>query len=298
MGETGGCMRWMAFFLVVVGSGASAGGEDLAVAPAATQPVGAVVHWQQQDDDPAMSLHIVTVDLTDRGVQVRVVPAGEDPDGAGPWETRLATVRSVADREGFAVAINGGFFAVRDEREIMGRKVKYFTGNAANFSGVAISDGRVWSDEPGRPLLVIDEEGRAMIDTFRAVPEGTRQAVAGNAMLLRGGRPLPQRNNLRHPRTAVGVNQEGTKLTILVVDGRRAGYSIGMTYTDLAGVFQRLGCWSAVNLDGGGSTTLVMRDESGVLQVMNRPSDGGELAGQLSIERPTASVVGIQLGDD
>lgn len=277
-----------------------AGGEAPATAPvrgdpSTTQPAGPVTYSHEQRAQPPMSLHIVTIDLSDPNVSLHVAPSGDDPDGPGPWETTLATVREIARREQFDLAINGGFFSVRDEREVMGQKVRYFAGNAANFAGVAISGGRIWSDEPGRPLLVVGEDGRARIDRYLSPPEGAREAIAGNVMLLRAGRPLPQRNNLRHPRTAVGVNDDGTRLTILVVDGRREGHSIGMTYTELAEVFQRLGCWSAMNLDGGGSTTLVMRDEAGVLRVMNRPSDGGEVAGALSIERAVASVVGIRL---
>lgn len=211
-----------------------AGGEAPATAPSAgdpasTQPAGPVTYFHEQRDQPPMLLHIVTIDLSDPNVSLHVAPSGDDPDGSGPWETTLATVREIAQREQFDLAINGGFFSVRDEREVMGQKVRYFAGNAANFTGVAISGGRIWSDEPGRPLLVVGEDGRARIDLYRLPPEGAREAIAGNVMLLRAGRPLPQRNDQRHPRTAVGVNNDGTRLTILVVDGRREGHSIGMT---------------------------------------------------------------------
>lgn len=245
-----------------------------------------------------MALYVVTVDLTDPRVSLHVAAGGPDPDGPGPWETTLAKVSEVAKREGFDLAVNGGFFSVRDEQIVMGRRVHYFEGNPANVIGTAISDGRIWSDEPRHPLLVIGEDGRAVIDAFLTAPEGSRQAIAGNVMLLRAGQPVPSRNTARHPRTAVGIDAEGKTLTILVVDGRRQGHSIGMTYAELAAEFQRLGCHHAMNLDGGGSTTLVMRDESGRFRVINRPSDGSELAVPMSIERPTASAIGIRIERD
>ena len=65
---------------------------------------------------------------------------------------------------------------------------------------------------------------------------------------------------VRHPRTVVGLDKDGSTLTILTVDGRRAGVSIGMTGPELGEEMKRLGCDTAINLDGGGSTELVLRD--------------------------------------
>lgn len=75
----------------------------------------------------------------------------------------------------------------------------------------------------------------------------------------------------RYPRTAVGFN--GRKLYLLAVDGRQNGYSVGMSLFELAKVMVDLGCTDAMNLDGGGSTTLWVRGS-----VQNRPSDGRERA--------------------
>ncbi len=268
-------------------------------APAPSRPSRPITYEHERRDDPPMQLHVVTVDLTDPRVSVLVTPGGEDPDGPGPWETTLATVKTVAQRHQFHVAVNGDFFQVRDERERMGQKIKYFPGNAANVLGGAVSDGRIWSDRRPGPMLVIGKSGRARIDAFEDFPPDSWQAIAGNQWLIRNGAAVKSRNQDRHPRTAVGVNREGTKLTLLVVDGRRKGFSVGMTYAELSVEFERLGCFAAMNLDGGGSTTLVMEDESeGGLRVMNRPSDGSTLAIPLSIERPIANVLGVRLRDD
>ena len=70
----------------------------------------------------------------------------------------------------------------------------------------------------------------------------------------------------RHPRTAVGAKKDGTIL-LVTVDGRRPDDSVGMTIPELTDLMLELGCTSAVNLDGGGSTTMVVRD-----QIVNHPS--------------------------
>ncbi len=79
----------------------------------------------------------------------------------------------------------------------------------------------------------------------------------------------------RHPRTAVGVSFDQHILYWLVVDGRSPS-SVGMTYRELADFFLNCGAFNAVNLDGGGSSTLAIREASGRVRVLNTPSDGAQ----------------------
>ena len=71
----------------------------------------------------------------------------------------------------------------------------------------------------------------------------------------------------RNPRTLAGVRADG-KLLLVTVDGRRPGWSTGMTLSEAARLMRSLGARDALNLDGGGSTTMTVRGE-----VVNRPSD-------------------------
>jgi hypothetical protein len=75
--------------------------------------------------------------------------------------------------------------------------------------------------------------------------------------------------NKRHPRTAIGSTQDGD-IWIVTIDGRQS-QSDGATIDELARVMQRLGCMEAINLDGGGSTTLNVFG-----MTVNRPQDGKE----------------------
>jgi exopolysaccharide biosynthesis protein len=71
----------------------------------------------------------------------------------------------------------------------------------------------------------------------------------------------------RQPRTLAGVRPDGT-LLLVTVDGRLPGWSVGMTLPEAARLMRSLGARDALNLDGGGSTTMVVRGE-----VVNRPAD-------------------------
>jgi exopolysaccharide biosynthesis protein len=78
----------------------------------------------------------------------------------------------------------------------------------------------------------------------------------------------------RHPRTAVGFDAVGRRLWFVVLEGRREGFSEGMSLPELAGLFRALKAFDAINLDGGGSSVMVIRGEA-----VSRPSDpAGERA--------------------
>jgi hypothetical protein len=106
---------------------------------------------------------------------------------------------------------------------------------------------------------------------WRDVPE----AVGGGPVIVRAGKPIfnaledfgSSDMNRRHPRTAVGQRADG-RIVMLVVDGRRPGYSAGMTNFELAQAMIRLGVVTASALDSGGSSTMAFDG-----QLLNRPSD-------------------------
>ncbi|HEX7118660.1 MAG TPA: phosphodiester glycosidase family protein [Longimicrobiales bacterium] len=102
------------------------------------------------------------------------------------------------------------------------------------------------------------------------------EAVGGFPVLLRGGALAPEIaegvspafGERRHPRTAVGIAAGGRRVLWVVVDGRQEPYSAGMSLRELAELMRGLGAEDAINLDGGGSSTLVVDGA-----VANRPSD-------------------------
>ena len=97
------------------------------------------------------------------------------------------------------------------------------------------------------------------------------QLIGGNTWLVQNG-IVNQDNGDRHPRTSVGFNQDSTQFFMFVVDGRQPGLSVGMSYKELGDYMKTWGVHNGLNLDGGGSSTMVVRGS-----IVNSPSDiGGE----------------------
>ena len=76
------------------------------------------------------------------------------------------------------------------------------------------------------------------------------------------------------PRTAMGISQDQKKLYLFFCDGRRAGWSGGCYWSSLSTLLQAMGSWYAINLDGGGSSTFCVWNETeGKPMVFNRPTE-------------------------
>ncbi|QFY07886.1 hypothetical protein GBF35_15380 [Nonomuraea phyllanthi] len=122
---------------------------------------------------------------------------------------------------------------------------------------------------PGDPVSV-DYDVRAPGDMK------VEAAMSGRQLLVADGEPLelPAGNNTPEPRTAVGFSADGTKMWLVAVDGRQPEFSRGIGLNELARMMVDLGAHSALNFDGGGSTTLVARDPGEEdAELVNRPSD-------------------------
>jgi hypothetical protein len=107
--------------------------------------------------------------------------------------------------------------------------------------------------------------------------------IGGGPRLVRDGRSAGPPDpgiypsgfaDARHPRTAVGVRADG-RIVLVTVDGRQPERSVGMTIAELAALLLELGALEAINMDGGGSTTMAVRGK-----VVNSPSD---LAGERAV---------------
>jgi hypothetical protein len=99
-------------------------------------------------------------------------------------------------------------------------------------------------------------------------------AVVGLRYLVQDGVPTGASDNARAPRTAIGLRADGSVI-LYTVDGRQSGYSAGLTLGEVASRMIDMGCVTAIELDGGGSTAMMARmpGERDV-KLVNRPSDG------------------------
>ena len=113
-----------------------------------------------------------------------------------------------------------------------------------------------------------DEEWRDVVTAI-----GGGDLLLHNAMMP-DGIVDEEHEGLDNPRTAVGITREG-KVIFFAVDGRRKGHSLGLTLEELSSTMRGLGCVEALNFDGGGSTTVIVKNSiTGEYELMNRPTDG------------------------
>lgn len=228
-----------------------------------------------------MVVHIVTIDLQAPGIRVLVTPP-EDTTDSKPLAART-TSEFV---KGFEVqlAVNGSGF-----KPWFATGPFYFphSGDRVRPLGYAVSRGEQYAQDTGeQPILYFSPNNKASI---LQAPANVQNALAGLGWIMQNNETWPDLNNELHPRTAVGVSRAGTKLVLVVVDGRQPGYSEGASLQEVARIMRQNGAWDAINLDGGGSSTLVAVNENGVPEVLNSPIQQG-VPGN---ERPVGNHLGF-----
>ncbi len=211
-----------------------------------------------------LMVHIVEIDLQNPNIRLLVTP-GDKRKGL---ELPARTTSIFAEEFGVQIAINGSFFGPFRVGNFIWDYYPH-NGDPVDIKGLAVSNGEVYSeiDKP-KPVLCIKEKS-AIIRHFDC-PVGTLQALAGNPMLVEGGQVVIDGEGTLHPRTAVAVDATGEVLWLIVVDGRQRGYSEGVTLVELAELALEVGASSVINLDGGGSSTLVTLKD-GQVQTLNSP---------------------------
>lgn len=162
----------------------------------------------------------------------------------------------------------------QDVREVVVRKGR-----------VVQNRGRISEDKKITGLVLVARGERAAAALRRELPVGNRvkvewslagnprMAISGNNFLVHEGIIRAIDDSTLHPRTAVGVDDDTGEVLLLVIDGR-SSRSRGYTMVELAHLMIDLGADEAINLDGGGSSTLVARNRQGRRAVLNTPSDG------------------------
>lgn len=222
-----------------------------------------------------MSVQVVRVDLEAPGLDFLVTP----PNGSRPMETDSLRTSTYLEKYNLQLAINASPFGPVVVRE----------GQPQDVVGLAISNGELYSEpHKGYAALLIHEAGHATIADQPCDVRGVRHAVGGFARIVDDGKNTGGDGDI-NPRTAVGVSEDGMTLYFIVVDGRRPRYSMGATTGEIAQILLDFGARNAVNLDGGGSTTLVMQDANGKPKIINRPISGIPL----TRERANANHLGI-----
>jgi hypothetical protein len=225
-------------------------------------------------------IHIVTIDLRQAGISFLVTPG--DPKAELPLQAR--TTSRFLDEFGLQLAINGDGFEPWESGTPLTSYPK--PGDPVRPLGLAASKGELYANRRGNePTLYISKTNKAR---FNAPDGKIYNAISGNIMLVERGKAVESLNGAAEPRTAVGLDRRGRKLILVVVDGRQPGYSQGATLPELAQILIAQGAYYAMNLDGGGSSTLAVQGVGGA-DGLNSPVDNN-LPGR---ERPVGNHLGV-----
>ena len=222
-------------------------------------------YFRASSPDGPWDLHMVAADGGRCDLEVVVTAAPAMGEGARERKTVSAMVPHV---EGVPYAgINGDFFTDT------GLPVGPETWQDGHRGGAR--PALAWNPEEGLWIGVAGEEGQGRRYGQQQASDPDHEVIGGFPLLLKDGAVVgdlevgerPAFAAARHPRTAAGLDRDSGTLWLVVVDGR-SGESVGMSLPELASLFHGLGVEDAVNLDGGGSSTMWVLG-----RVVNRPSD-------------------------
>ncbi|MFN8401849.1 MAG: phosphodiester glycosidase family protein, partial [Anaerolineales bacterium] len=225
------------------------------------------------------------IDRKEAQVSFLVTP----PDQVEGGSVKARTTSEFLNEFGVQIAINGDGFSPWWSRS----PIDYYPhqGDPVTPLGFAAAFGKIYSDgllQPTQePTLYISRRNEL---TFNRAPGKVQHAISGDRMLLLSGNLVTDLDDTTlQPRTAIGVNRNGRYVILMVVDGRQPFYSSGATFKELASLMKNFDAFFAMALDGGGSSTLVVQNPSGVTQILNSPIDN-YIPGR---ERPVANHIGV-----
>ena len=207
------------------------------------------------------------------------IPARSHRRLAFVCDTILTEVSTLAERCGAYAAINGSFFDMDAGNPVCylridGKQIGENTPAATDSVNRKYYQHATLALRDGRPRLAVPDSNRLWEECLT-----DSNIMTAGPMLIRKGMPVPQRDDRtfvthRHNRTALGMRPDGTTL-LVVADGRFKHQAEGLSLPELEMVMRWLGCTEAINLDGGGSSTMYVhgKPHGGVV---NYPSDNNQ----------------------
>lgn len=238
-----------------------------------------------ESTSPIQKVCILRIDTENKDLEFYTT--GRHPDYKDEEsETLRETAVDFLNENDMLAAINANFYSPFNA-------TTRTTRGPSNVIGLAISDGvLVSSSEGNSPCFTVNSDG---VKTIRAIKEedpldGIRTAVAGKPIILKDGEIVKQGDEAVHPRTAVGISKDNRYVYFMTIDGRQV-QSIGATLENEAMWLKKAGAWDGLNLDGGGSTTMVIRTPEGETKVLNSPIGNANIKGYL---RNNANHIGVR----
>ena len=249
---------------------------------------GIAFRSEHRTEPRPLAIFTVSVDMKERPndpIKVVAVPATQ-PEGVEKAEAILTNPLTLAEEKDVLVFLNTNPFAAIPGETRSG----WYPGQLVDVCGTVVSESRQISpNQQGYEPFWLDRQGNVHMGPW--LDNEISEGVAGFARILKEGKHARVGGNDLHPRSAVGYDSVNQKLWFLVVDGRQNGYSEGVTTRELADLLLELGCSDGINLDGGGSSVLIVKNPEGKWKVINRPPGYDETKNNL---RPIPVGIGIK----
>jgi hypothetical protein len=233
---------------------------------------GSLICWTEVRTAPRpLRIHYLRVALNAPELEVISLPA-EDPDGDGPAESQLAQPRDLFSKFQALAAVNANAYSGLSG-DITGLP-NWLPGHAIDIHGMVVSQSKIVSPfENKRTPFWIDTQRKPHIGDPPTVDAVAEAVSDWFSPLLMDSRIVPDSSDqVLHPRTALGYDNTGTWLLLVVVDGRQPGFSEGVSLYELAQILQSQGCSQSINLDGGGSSIMLIREPGKDVRTINSPS--------------------------
>jgi hypothetical protein len=247
---------------------------------------GTLICWTETRTAPRrLKIYCIRVDLTCRNLEVFTL-TGEDPDGEGPAESSLTLPSEMFSTFHALAAINANAFAglPGTEKDIRG----WYRNRPVDIQGMAVRNGKVISPpQRGRTAFWLDSLQQPHIGDPNPADPVWQASSDWSSPLILENRIIPDSTGTAlHPRTALGFDDSGKWLLLMVVDGRQPGFSEGISLYELALLFKSFGCTQSINLDGGGSSIMIIQKPDGEVQTINSPSG--------LVHRPVPVMLGVK----
>lgn len=252
-----------------------------------------IEHVNFKIEDPLLNVNVLRIDATSPNLVFHTTSPSKNWV-ADENETDRRTLTDSVVEENMVVAVNANFYRPFNAETLNTR-------GPADNKGLVVSNGVLVSPTLDGFASFIQNKDKTV--EIRTVREGDsldniQTAVSGHNTVLKNGKcPIialvesqPYLKE-RHPRTLVGISQDKKYVYLVTIDGRQPEFSVGTSMLESAEIMRQLGASDAVNLDGGGSTTMVYRDESGKPVVLNRPVG----LGPANTLRHNANALGVKL---
>jgi hypothetical protein len=247
-----------------------------------------VTYIRQVRTEPRdMVVHIVKIHVALGGIRP-IVTEPDRPNADKPYNAR--TTSEFLSSTGVQLAVNGGGFEPWYD---LGLIYTPHTGDpVAPLGTTVVKDfSYTFEESQKRPMLGFNGGRPAEINWVTGTAD---YVVSGIRILVDNGAVVEDLDGSKtNPRTAVGVSEDGHHLVFVIVDGRQAGYSQGATLQELAQILLENGAYRGMELDGGGSSTLVIEGDDGQPLVLNSPVHQG-IDGR---ERPVATHIGFYINN-